>query len=191
MARSMPSEPVLRGGSPKGSRLALGRDQRNTTVVGGAGELLALFRARFDVPVTIDNTARWAGLVEAIWGSDGRAPKHLLYVRLDQGVGGARVGDRSLAAGVSTLRGKSGIPPHFTSTAFRRISPARQALPLRKGGCLETIASVPAVLASCSELGGVKGIAHAAATRDRILGTVLHEVGDAVDRVLGGLGGGG
>lgn len=169
--------------SEKGSRLALGRDQKDTTAVVGASELLALFRARFDAPVTIDNNARLAGLGEAIWGSDGGAPKHLLYVRLDQGVGGALVVDGSLATGAFGYAGEIG----HSAALHQNGKPCRCG----KRGCLETIASVPAVLAACAEqgleLGGLEGIALAAATGDPIMGTVLHEVGDAVGRVLGGL----
>lgn len=169
--------------SEKGSRLALGRDQRDTSAVEGARELLALFRGRFTAPVTIDNNARLAGLGEAIWGSEGGAPKHLLYVRLDQGVGGALVIDGALATGAFGYAGEIG----HSAALYRNGKTCRCG----KRGCLETIASVPAVLAACAEQGlhleNLEELGLAARTGDPILGTVLHEVGDAVGRVLGGL----
>lgn len=169
--------------SEKGSRLALGRDGKDPQAVEAARELLALFKDRFDAPVTIDNNARLAGLGEAIWGSTGGTPKHLVYLRLDQGVGGALVIDGSLATGAFGYAGEIG---HVTA-----VHPSGKTCRCGKRGCLETVASVPAVLAACAEQGLVlhtlEELRVAAHSADPIVLTVLHEVGDAVGRVLGGL----
>lgn len=169
--------------SEKGARLALGRDNKDTIALEGARELPKLFQQRFDAPVTIDNNSRLAGLGEAIWGSEGGAPKHLIYLRLDQGVGGALVVDGSLATGAFGHAGEIG---HTVA-----VHPNGKTCRCGKRGCLETVASVPAVLAACAEKGlvleGLEELAGAVQREDPVVGTVLHEVGDAVGRVLGGL----
>lgn len=153
--------------------MALGRDGKDPHAVEGARELLSLFQEHFDVPVTIDNNSRLAGLGEAIWGSQGGAPRHLLYLRLDQGVGGALIIVGSLATGAFGYAGEIWHTPavHPNGTSCR----------CGKRGCLETVASLPAVMAACAqrglELRTLEELRAAADSEEPIVRTVLHEVG--------------
>ncbi|SDR75136.1 ROK family transcriptional regulator [Microterricola viridarii] len=167
--------------SANGARLALGRDRRDTSAVDGARELLQCFTERFAAPVHIDNNARLAGLAEAIWG--GQTPSSsLLYLRLSQGLGGGLVLGGTLETGASGYAGEIG-----------HITVAVDGLDCRCGkrGCLETIASIPAVLAECARRGAtlpdLDALQGAAENGDPIVTAVLREVGVAVGRVLGGL----
>lgn len=167
--------------SPNGARLTLGRDKRDTSAVDGARELLNLFTERFDAPVSIDNNARLAGLAEAIWG--GQTPSaNLLYLRLSHGLGGGLVLGGTLQTGASGYAGEIG---HLTVTADGAECRCG------KRGCLETIASVPAVLAECARRGApvadLDALTLAVDSNDPIVGAVLRDVGDAVGRILGGL----
>lgn len=167
--------------SPNGARLTLGRDKRDTSAVDGARELLDLFTERFDAPVSIDNNARLAGLAEAIWG--GQTPSaNLLYLRLSHGLGGGLVLDGALKTGASGYAGEIG---HIT------VNVDGAECRCGKRGCLETVASIPAVLDECARRGApladLAALAAAAESGDPIVGAVLREVGDAVGRVLGSL----
>lgn len=167
--------------SSNGARLALGRDKRDSSAVDGARELLGAFAERFDAPVSIDNNARLAGLAEAIWG--GQTPSaNLLYLRLSHGLGGGLVLGGTLETGASGYAGEIGHITVASDGAECRCG---------KRGCLETIASVPAVLAECAERGApvadLEALTLALELGDPIVGAVLRDVGDAVGRVLGGL----
>ncbi|AMB59955.1 ROK family transcriptional regulator [Microterricola viridarii] len=167
--------------SASGARLALGRDQRDTSAVDGARELLKRFTERFAAPVHIDNNARLAGLAEAIWGGQ-TASSSLLYLRLSHGLGGGLVLGGALETGASGYAGEIG---HITVTV--------DGLSCRCGkrGCLETIASIPAALAECARRGApiadLDALRSAADNGDPIVTAVLREIGAAVGRVLGGL----
>ncbi|MGV9767966.1 ROK family transcriptional regulator [Microbacterium sp. NPDC003461] len=137
----------------------------------------AAFAARFDARLVIDNNTRFAALAEAI-ESDSR---HLLYLRLGDGVGGGLVIDGHLVTGAHGFGGELG---HVT------VEQNGRACRCGKRGCLESVASVPAILAECrargaevrdlDELRRAVGIAHP------VVEQVLREAGAAVGRVLGG-----
>ncbi|GAA3881188.1 ROK family transcriptional regulator [Leifsonia kafniensis] len=167
--------------SPQGSRLALGRDKRDTSAVDGARELREHFAQRFDVPIMLDNNARLAGLAEAIWGGQS-ASSDLIYLRLSHGIGGGLVQGGVLSTGASGYAGEIGHITVIVDGAECRCG---------KRGCLETVASVPAVLAACARRGApvadLAALRASVASGDPIVGAVLRDVGDAVGRVLGGL----
>lgn len=167
--------------SPQGSRLVLGRDKRDTSAVDGARELREYFAERFDVPIMLDNNARLAGLAEAIWGGQS-ASNNLIYVRLSHGIGGGLVQGGVLSTGASGYAGEIGHVSVIVDGAECRCG---------KRGCLETVASIPAVLAACAGRGApmadLAALSAAVASGDPIVGAVLRDVGDAVGRVLGGL----
>ena len=135
------------------------------------------FGERFGAPVIVDNNTRLAALAEAIFGD--KAIENLLYIRLSDGVGGGLVVGGRLVSGSAGLAGELG---HVTARA--------DGIPCRcgKNGCLETIASVPAVLASCRAAGltveTLDDLAAAVARSHPAADQVLREVGAAVGRVL-------
>ncbi|QNE34028.1 ROK family transcriptional regulator [Leifsonia shinshuensis] len=102
-------------------------------------ELLALIRGRFagrfSAPLTLDNNTRLAGLGEAVWGRADDADS-LLYLRLGDGVGGGLVVSGRLVSGASGSAGEVG---HVT------VEPDGLPCWCGKTGCLETVASVPAI----------------------------------------------
>ncbi|GGE95012.1 ROK family transcriptional regulator [Mycetocola zhadangensis] len=145
-----------------------------------AGELVfSSFVERFDASVIIDNNTRFAGLAEAIWGS-AAGTQDLLYVRLSDGIGGGLVVGGQLVTGASGFAGELG---HVS------VSPSGVQCRCGKRGCLETIASVPAIFAGCTAKGvpihSLDDLRAAVAKGDPIVASVLRDAGDALGRVLG------
>ncbi|WP_353814881.1 ROK family transcriptional regulator [Agromyces sp. SYSU T00266] len=136
------------------------------------------FAERFGAPVVVDNNTRLAALAEAISRPD--AVDNLIYLRLSDGVGGGLVVSGRLVTG---SRGFAGELGHVTA------NPSGAACRCGKRGCLETIASVPAILRACGEAGAdvetLADLAAAVAKGDPAVDAVLREVGSAVGRVLG------
>ncbi|MGW2279310.1 ROK family protein [Streptomyces sp. NPDC001770] len=121
---------------------------RITRPGGGHGGTLAglveLLTARFGAPVLIDNNTRLAALAEATWGA-AAGSRDVLYLRLSHGVGGGLVVNGALHRGVDGLAGELG---HITA------DPAGIPCECGGAGCLETVASVGAVLTAYREQGG-------------------------------------
>lgn len=136
------------------------------------------FGDRFGAPVIVDNNTRLAALAEAIARPD--AVDNLVYLRLSDGVGGGLVVSGRLVTG---SRGFAGELGHVTA------DPAGAACRCGKRGCLETIASVPAILRACRRAGAdvetLADLAVAIAKGDPAVDGVLRDVGAAVGRVLG------
>ncbi|WP_029252761.1 ROK family transcriptional regulator [Paraoerskovia marina] len=147
---------------------------RNATPVG----VDRAFAERYDSPVVVDNNTRLAALAEAMSGPDGLSD--LTYVRLSDGVGGGFVVAGRLVRG---SRGFAGELGHVTS------DPGGVLCRCGKRGCLETVASVPAILAACRSRGAdvqdLDDLAVAVDRADPVVDAVLREVGAAVGRVLG------
>ncbi|RMI33751.1 ROK family transcriptional regulator, partial [Streptomyces triticirhizae] len=147
-------------------------------------EPVALLRERFGVPVLVDNNTRLAALAEATWGAGAGAPD-VLYLRLSHGVGGG------LVVGGALHRGPRGLSGEFGHVV---VEPGGRACECGGVGCLETVASLGAVLAAFhAEAGGP------APDLDRLLDAagstgegpevvaaraVLAEVGERVGAVL-------
>ncbi|MGP9680848.1 ROK family protein [Brachybacterium sp. AOP3-A1-3] len=95
-----------------------------------------LFADSFDCPVLVDHHIRFAALHEAT--SSGESDRHIVYLRLSTGVGGAVLGSGSALRGAHLLAGEIG---HMI------VDPGPQAAECRCGrrGCLETVASQGAV----------------------------------------------
>jgi predicted NBD/HSP70 family sugar kinase len=136
------------------------------------------FGERFAAPVVVDNNTRLAALAEAISRPD--AVDNLIYLRLSDGVGGGLVVSGRLVTG---SRGFAGELGHVTA------NPSGAPCRCGKRGCLETIASVPAILKACSDAGAdvetLDDLAEAVAKGDPAVDAVLREVGSTVGRVLG------
>ncbi|MGH8881104.1 MAG: ROK family protein, partial [Stackebrandtia sp.] len=136
------------------------------------------FADRFSAPVIVDNNTRLAALAEAIFGSS--SVEDLLYVRLSDGVGGGLVVGGRLVTGSSGLAGELG---HVT------VDPNGPECRCGKRGCVETMASVPAILSACRDRGlAVQDLDDLAAAVDRshpVADQVLRAAASAVGRVLG------
>lgn len=121
---------------------------RVTRPGGGHGgtltDLVELLTTRFGAPVLIDNNTRLAALAEATWGA-AAGSRDVLYLRLSHGVGGGLVVNGALHRGVDGLAGELG---HITA------DPSGGPCECGGTGCLETVASIGAVLTAYREQGG-------------------------------------
>ncbi|MBE1878410.1 ROK family transcriptional regulator [Myceligenerans pegani] len=138
----------------------------------------AAFAERFGSPVMVDNNTRLAALAEAV--SRPEPLSDLVYVRLSDGVGGGLVVAGRLVTGARGFAGELG---HVTA------DPAGAECRCGKRGCLETVASVPAILTACRARGAgtdsLDDLAAAVAKHDPVVDAVLRDAGSALGRVLG------
>ncbi|MCP9966518.1 ROK family protein [Actinomadura madurae] len=138
----------------------------------------AAFAKRFGAPVIVDNNTRLAALAEVVFGHG--PVDDLLYLRISDGVGGGLVVGGRLVTGSSGLAGELG---HITA------DPDGLDCRCGKRGCVETLASVPAILRTCREQGlpvqDLGGLAAAVERGDPVADRVLRAAGTAVGRVLG------
>ncbi|WP_282203423.1 ROK family protein [Kitasatospora fiedleri] len=170
-ASDQPSDPPSDAGSA--TRSAAPGDRPD-----GAGAVRELLGAAFGVPVLVDNNTRLAALAESVWGS-ATGSRDVLYLRLSHGVGGGLVIRGALHAGAYGLSGELG---HIT------VDPAGPPCDCGGRGCLETVASVGAVLDAHREAGGrsadlAEFLAAATGGEPAALG-VLRTVGGHVGTVL-------
>lgn len=152
----------------------------------GPADPALLLRKRFGVPVLVDNNTRLAALAEATWGA-ASGVQDVLYLRLSHGVGGGLVVGGALHRGARGLSGELG---HITA------EPGGHRCSCGKSGCLETVASIGAVLDAHAAATGrpaapaADGLAPdlapflAALPHDRAAQRVLARVGDRVGTVL-------
>jgi predicted NBD/HSP70 family sugar kinase len=140
-----------------------------------------LLRERFGVPVLMDNNTRLGALAESIWGA-ASGGQDVLYLRLSHGVGGGLVVGGSLHRGAYGLSGEFG---HIT------VDPAGARCECGGTGCLETVASIRAVLEAYRAAGGhaedAAGLAKAARARDAAALGLLADVGARIGTVLAAL----
>lgn len=138
----------------------------------------AAFASRFDASVLVDNNTRFAALAEAISGSS--TVDDLIYVRVSDGVGGGLVVGGRLVTGSTGLAGEFG---HV------RVNVHGGSCRCGKNGCLETVASVPAILANCRTRGvPVDDLDELRAAVERshpIVEQVLRAAAAAIGRVVG------
>ncbi|MFE5924131.1 ROK family protein [Streptomyces sp. NPDC056468] len=138
----------------------------------------ALVRERFGAQVLIDNNTRLATLAETIWGA-AAGERNVLYLRLSDGVGGGLVIGGTLHRGA---HGRSGMFGHIT------VDPDGTPYTCGGTGCLETVASVGAVLDAYRATGGtaadIPDLVAALESDDRAAHSVLARVGAHVGRVL-------
>ncbi len=136
------------------------------------------FAERFGAPAVVDNNTRLAALAEAT--SQPGPAGDLLYVRLSDGVGGGLVVSGRLITGAHGFAGEIG---HVT--AVPDGGPCRCG----KRGCLETVASVSAILAAArsrgAEVDSVADLAAAVARDDPAVDATLREIGTTLGRTLG------
>jgi predicted NBD/HSP70 family sugar kinase len=139
----------------------------------------AVFADRFGARVIVDNNTRFAALAEAI-SESGATVQDLLYVRLSDGVGGGLVVGGRLVTGSAGLAGEFG---HITAV------PGGRRCRCGKQGCVETVASVPAILAEIRARGvdveTLDDLSREVARSQPVVDEVLREAGAAVGRALG------
>ncbi|PSM45381.1 Crp/Fnr family transcriptional regulator [Streptomyces dioscori] len=136
-------------------------------------DLPVLLRKRFGVPVLLDNNTRLAALAEATWGA-AAGVQDVLYLRLSHGVGGGLVVGGALHRGARGLSGEFG---HITA------EPDGRRCSCGKDGCLETVASIGAVLDAHPGAGDLDGFLAALPT-DPAARRVMDDVGTRVGTVL-------
>lgn len=142
------------------------------------GELSGLLRKRLGVPVLLDNNTRLAALAESVWGA-AAGEQDVLYLRLSYGVGGGLVVGGSLHRGAGGLSGELG---HIT------VRDGGARCDCGGTGCLETVASVRAVLDAYRASGGdaesIGDVVSAIDADDASARRVLEDVGGHVGGVL-------
>ena len=132
---------------------------------------------RFGVTPLLDTNTRLAALAEAV--REETVDRDLVYLRFAAGVGGGVVVGGRLVHGNRGLAGELG-----------HVNVQRDGRPCRCGkrGCLETVASVPAVLQTCQErgleLGNMSDLEVAVERADPVLEAVLRDAGAAAGQVL-------
>nr|WP_247196856.1 ROK family transcriptional regulator [Streptomyces sp. GESEQ-35] len=193
MAPGPPSPPTDLAPGPDGPRFAPDPSPEGPRLdlapAGPRADLALLLRKRFGVPVLVDNNTRLAALAEATWGA-AAGDQDVLYLRLSHGVGGGLVVGGSLHRGAHGLSGEFG---HIT------VEPDGRRCSCGGRGCLETVASVgavldayrraddlPALLAALPADPAARRVLDAAGSR---IGTVLAAVCNAIGPgviVLGG-----
>ncbi|MEU6785508.1 ROK family protein [Nonomuraea angiospora] len=138
----------------------------------------SLLSERFGVPVLLDNNTRLAALGEAIWGA-AAGGRDVLYLRLSHGVGGGLVVGGALHRGAYGLSGEFG---HIT------VDPDGAPCDCGGTGCLETVASIRAVLDAYRAAGGraddVPELVKAVRAGDGTALALLKDIAGAIGGVL-------
>ncbi|MFE5890275.1 ROK family protein [Streptomyces sp. NPDC056462] len=146
--------------------------------VDGHGTVTELVGQRFDAPVQWDSNARLAALAELRWGA-ARGERDVAYLHLSDGVGGGLVVDGTLHRGAYGVSGELG---HIT------VDPGGEACCCGGVGCLQTVASVGAVVEAYRAAGGaardLPDLVAALDAGDRRARAVLAGVGTRIGRVL-------
>lgn len=109
-----------------------------TRTVRERAEVVEVLTKRFGVPVEVDNNTRCTALGEATSGA-GAGARDLLYLRVDEGIGGGAV------AGGALLEGHWGAAGEFGHVV---VDPTGGRCPCGGRGCLELVAAMPALLAA-------------------------------------------
>lgn len=140
-------------------------------------EVAGFFRELFDCHVSVDNNIRLAGLAESL---DAEV-SDVIYLSLSDGVGGAVVTNGRLIMGAAGLGGEAGH--------IRAMATGDQCR-CGRYGCLETVASVPAIIdectrrgVPCSDLSSLETLIHEG---NETVNEILTEVGAAIGRTLAG-----
>lgn len=140
-----------------------------------------VFERRFGVPVIVDNNTRFAAIAEA--NSSEGAGRDIIFARLSEGIGGGVIIAGRLVTGSRGLAGEIGH--------LRAVVEGGRPCRCGKNGCLETVASVPAILHGCQERGvpvhDLAGLAAAVEREDPTVLAVLDGAGAAVGAGLAGL----
>jgi predicted NBD/HSP70 family sugar kinase len=132
---------------------------------------------RLGIDVEIENDANLGALGEVLFGA-GRGFAHVIYVRVESGIGGALVVDRRVFHGAAGLAGEIGHVHVRSDGPLCRCG---------NRGCLETIASEGAMAAILGDIHGPvtsRKILELVAAGDLGTTRVVNDAGRAVGRVL-------
>src|SRR5436190_1051092 len=136
---------------------------------------------RLGLHVEVDNDANLGALAEASFGA-GRGLENIVYVMLGSGIGAGLVLDGRVHRGAAGLAGELGHVQVRTDGAVCRCG---------NRGCLETVASGPALLtvlrAAHGEQLTVAGMLELAASGDLGTQRVINDAGRAIGHALGDL----
>ncbi|WP_413099752.1 ROK family protein [Streptomyces sp. Inha503] len=173
---------TLRSGAPNGIGVGVfgpvGPPEHDPMRASRHNTVSELVRERFGARVLVDNNTRLAALAETIWGA-ATGERDVLYLRLSHGVGGGLVVAGALHRGAD---GRSG--------EFGHIAVEPDGAPCECGGtgCLETVASIGAVLDAYRAAGGTAAdmpeLVAAVRSGDRKAHAVLERAGAYVGGML-------
>ena len=124
---------------------------------------------RWKGSILIDTTARLCALSEALWGA-GQGYPSILYVRLSNGIGASLVVSYHLSGGDLGFTGELG---------HMRVPDVHTPCACGKEGCLETLASIPALCAQC-DVSSLSELAMKVSNRDSRTLSILEHAMDAV-----------
>ncbi|GGM19554.1 transcriptional regulator [Streptomyces fumigatiscleroticus] len=167
------AETAPRGSAPRARSRTAPKARTRTAPPAARADLPVLLRKRFGVPVLVDNNTRLAALAEATWGA-AAGVQDVLYLRLSHGVGGGLVVGGALHRGAHGMSGEFG---HITA------EPDGRRCSCGKHGCLETVASVGAVLDAHGTARDLPAFL-AALPHDPVAARVLETAGTRVGTVL-------
>lgn len=119
--------------------------------------------------ILIDTTARLSALSEALWGA-GQGYPSILYVRLSNGIGASLVISYRLSGGDFGFTGELG---------HMRVPDVHTPCVCGKEGCLETLASIPALCAQC-DVSSLSELATKVSNQDSRTLSILEHAMDAV-----------
>jgi predicted NBD/HSP70 family sugar kinase len=141
----------------------------------------AELRRRLELPVHVDNDANLGALAEATFGA-GRGVDNLIYVLLSAGVGGGLVLNGRLYEGATGTAGELG---HVV------VSPDGFVCRCGNRGCLETVASLPALVHALRHSRGpdltAADVLELALRGEPGASRVVADAGRAVGRALAGI----
>ena len=158
-----------------GAPIPMGRNARlSSDAYPSVEEIAELTRRWWDPFPVVDNTVRMAALAEAMWGA-GSDMSSFIYLRLSGGVGGCVVSDFRLVGGAGGLAGELG---------HMRVGTSDSPCACGKRGCLETLASVPA-LCKGAGVADVAELRAAVLSGDARAREALERAIEAVGYVLG------
>lgn len=150
--------------------LALARFTRDRAAVA------AYLTAHFGVPVRVENNTRYTALGEtAADAADGA--RDVAYLRVDEGVGGGVVVDGSLVSGSWGTAGELG---HVC------VDPTGPRCACGGRGCVELVASLPALLAATSSA-DLSSLEHRLRAQDPGAEAALHRAATAAAQALAGV----
>lgn len=138
----------------------------------------AVFEKRYGVPVIVDNNTRFAAIAEA--NSSTGAGRDIIYARLADGIGGGVIVAGRLVTGSTGFAGEVGH--------IRAVDDGGRLCRCGKRGCVETVASIGAILDECaargSRVASLDDIGAALRSGDALVESVLDDAGTALGRAL-------
>jgi predicted NBD/HSP70 family sugar kinase len=140
---------------------------------GWGGTVADDFARAFDLPALLENDANLAALGEHIWGA-GRGQSTMITVKFHSGIGAGVIVNGELVSGAHGGAGEIG---HIT------IDPRGPLCRCGKRGCLDTFASVPAILDAMAAKHPDLAVAELIQMLDRGDPGALRVVGDAATLV--------